>query len=236
MGSLPKVVNWESIKLGIVIPWGTDMIWRRTWETYDELELPGVKNKDHKLLFGTGRTPARRHEIGCEKAIQWGASHILILGGDQVYPEADMVRRMIKWMEVSNLEEWMTRKQVVNCLVPIRGHRPGQGTRPFQPIGMMIDPETQELVPITRESGPIVKAEIIGTGVMLFEANILEGMEKPWFSDQFMPGTNDVKVMQDVAFVQKLNNMGCQVWCDTQIIVKHLVVLESDDSFMWRFE
>jgi hypothetical protein len=143
---------------------------------------------------------------------------------------------MLKWMEVNDLDEWKRRKKVVNCLVPIRGHKPGQGTRPFQPIGMMLDPETNEQIPITRDSGPIVKAEIMGTGVMLFEADILKGMAKPWFGDEFIEGTNNVRVMQDVAFINKLNNSGSQVWCDTQIIVKHLGVLEIDDSFMWRFE
>lgn len=214
-----------------MIPWGLDMIWRRTWETYEQLEKP----PKYKLFFGTGRTPARRHEIGCEEAMKWGASHILILGGDQVYPETDMIRRMLKWMEVRSIEEWMTRRKVINCLVPIRGHRPNQGTKPFQPIGMTVDDGTDELVPITRDGPPLVKAEIIGTGVMLFEAAILDGMEKPWFADEYMSGTNAVKTMQDVAFVKKLNNTGSQVWCDTQIIVKHLGVLEIDDSYQWRF-
>jgi len=229
--TFPRLISWETIKLAIVIPWGMDMIWRRTWETYETLEKP----KEFKLIFGTGRTPARRHEIGCEEALRWGASHILILGGDEVFPETDMIRRMVKWMEVNNLEEWMSRKKVINCLVPIRGHCPGQGTRPFQPIGMMIDDATQEQVPITRDGQPIVKAEVIGTGVMLFEADILYGMPKPWFGDSHTEGTNSVNLMQDVAFVQKLNNIGCQSWCDTQIIVKHLAVLEADDTFQQRF-
>jgi len=227
-----KPVTWETIKLATMIPWGIDMIWRRTWETYEDLEKP----PNCKLFFGTGRTPARRHEVGCEHAIEWGATHILILGGDQVYPEADMIRRLVKWLEVRTLDEWVNRKKVVNALVPIRGHRPGQGTRPFQPIGMRQDSNTNELVPITREDPPIVKAEVIGTGVMLFEADILSGMKKPWFDDHHMPGTNSVRKMQDVAFVERLNNSGAQVWCDTQIIVKHLGVLEIDDSFQWRFE
>jgi len=227
-----NIVTWDSIKLAVVIPWGLDMIWRRTWETYEELEKP----RECKLIFGTGRTPDRRHEIGCEEALRWGASHILILGGDQVYPEKDMIRKLVKWMEVTDFDQWMKRKQVVNCLVPIRGHRPGQNTRPFQPIGIRLDTETQELEQITRDDPPIVKAEIIGTGVMLLEADILRGMKKPWFGDHYMPGTNDVQKMQDVAFVEKLNNSGAQVWCDTQIVVKHLGVLEIDDSYMWRFE
>lgn len=225
-------INWESIKLAVVIPWGLDMIWRRTWETYEELEKP----QDCKLIFGTGRTPARRHEIGCEEALKWGASHILILGGDQVYPEKDMIRKLVEWIKVENLEQWTLRKKVVNCLVPIRGHRPGQGTRPFQPIGMMVDSDTDEQIAITRDMAPIVKAEVIGTGVMLLEADILNGMEKPWFGDKYTPGTNNVNVMQDVNFVQKLNNSGSQVWCDTQIVVKHLGVLEIDDTYQWRFE
>jgi len=230
--SVPKTVSWENIKLAIMIPWGLDMIWRRTWETYETLEKP----LNSKLIFGTGRTPARRHEIGCEEAVMWGASHILILGGDQVYPETDMIRRMVKWLEVENVDGWMNRKKVVNCLVPIRGHRPGQGTRPFQPIGMKTDFETQEQVPITREDPPIVRAEIIGTGVMLFEAAILRDMKRPWFADHYKPNSSSVKKMQDVAFIERLNNMGFQVWCDTQIIVKHLGVLEIDDTFSWRFE
>ena len=96
--------------------------------------------------------------------------------------------------------------------------------------------ETQELVPVTRDDPPIVPVEVIGTGVMLFEAEILDGMSKPWFGDEYMPGTNSVKTMQDVAFVRKLNDSGNQVWCDTQIVVKHLGVLEIDDSFQWRFQ
>ncbi len=232
MNSLPEPINWDTIKLAVVIPWGLDMIWRRTWETYETLEKP----KECRLIFGTGRTPARRHEIGCEEAVRWGASHILILGGDQVYPEPDMIKRLVKWIEIKDLKDWVCRKKVVNCLVPIRGHRPGQGTRPFQPIGMAIDTETQELIKITREDKPIVKAEIIGTGVMLLEADILRGMKKPWFEDVHNDGSNNVQIMQDVAFVKKLNNQGHQVWCDTQIIVKHLGVLEIDDSYQWRFE
>jgi hypothetical protein len=160
----------------------------------------------------------------------------LILGGDQVYPEADTIRRLVKWLEYDSFDSWLTRKKVVNALVPIRGHRPGQGTRPFQPIGMHLDSGSNELVPITRDGPEIVKAEVIGTGVMLFEADILNGMTKPWFDDHYMPGTNSVQKMQDVAFVERLNNSGAQVWCDTRIIVKHLGVLEIDDSFMWRFE
>ncbi len=224
-------VTWETIKLAIVIPWGFDLIWRRTWETYEELEKP----PNYKLFFGTGRTPARRHEIGCELALQWGASHILILGGDEIYPEADMIKRMFKWMVATTIQEWMSRKKVVNCLVPIRGHRPGQGTRPFQPIGMSIDSDTQELRQITREDGPIIRAEVIGTGAMLLEAELIRVMDKPWFNDEYHPGTNSVNVMQDVNFINKLNNEGHQVWCDTQIIVKHIGVLEIDDSYMSRF-
>ena len=232
MSKLPDLATWETIKLAIMIPWGLDMIWRKTWETYEALEKP----PKHKLIFGTGRTPARRHEVGCELAFEWGASHILILGGDQTYPEKDMIRKLFNWMEVKDINDWMQRKQVVNCLVPIRGHKPGQGTRPFQPIGMTLDGDTGEEIAITRDMGPIIKAAIIGTGVMLFEADILEDMKKPWFNDGHMPNSNSVKLMQDVAFVKRLNEMGCTVWCDTQIIVKHLVVLEADDSFMWRFE
>ena len=225
-------ITWDNLKLAIMIPWGTDMIWRKTWETYEKLEKP----KDYTFIFGTGRTPARRHEIGCEEALNWGASHILILGGDQTYPDKQMIRKMFKWMEVSNLDEWMNRKQVINCLVPIRGHRAGQGTRPFQPIGKRIDPETQEMVNITREDPPIVRAEIMGTGVMLFETEILKALKRPWFNDVEYKGTNEVNVMQDVNFIMKLNDHGHQVWCDTQIIVKHLGVLEIDDSFMFRFQ
>ena len=132
--NLPQKIKWETIRLAIMIPWGLDMIWRRTWETYEELEKPPI----YKLFFGTGRTPARRHEVGCEECIKWGASHILILGGDQVYPEKDMIRRLFSWMEVDTPEQWFDRKKVVNALVPIRGHKPGQGTKPFQPMDQSV--------------------------------------------------------------------------------------------------
>jgi len=227
-----EIIAWDSVKLAVVIPWGLDMIYRRTWETYEELEKP----QDCKLIFGTGRTPARRHELGCEEALQWGASHILILGGDQTYPDEKMIRKMFKHLEANSLDEFLNRKRVINCLVPIRGHRVGQGTRPFQPIGKMIESDTQELINITPDSGDLVRAEIIGTGVMLFEANILRGLKQPWFNDVEHGGSNEVNIMQDVNFIRKLNNQGHQVWCDTQIDVKHLGLLEIDSTFQWRFE
>ena len=232
MSDLLPASTWEVIRLAIMIPWGIDMIWRRTVETLWDLEKPPAC----QLIFGTGRTPARRHEIGCEEALKWGASHVLILGGDQTYPDRQMIRKMFKHMEYTSPQEWMNRKQIINCLVPIRGHRPGQGTRPFQPIGKRVDDDTQELVNITREDPELVKAEIIGTGVMLFEADILRGMDRPWFNDVAYPGTNETNIMQDVNFIRKLNDLGHQVWCDTQIIVKHIGVLEIDDTYQWRFE
>jgi hypothetical protein len=60
-------------------------------------------------------------------------------------------------------------------------------------------------------------------------------MERPWFNDVPAPKSNETNVMQDVNFIMKLNDLGHQVWCDTRIIVKHLGVLEIDDSFQWRF-
>jgi len=215
-----------------MIPWGLDIIWRLTWETYEELEKP----LNSKLFFGTGRTPARRHEIGCEKCLDWGASHVLILGGDQTYPDSKMICKMLKWMEVKNIADWVKRKKVINCLVPMRGHKPNQNTRPFQPIGQRLNTDTNEPVQITRDDPPLVKGHVIGTGVMLFESDVLYDMPKPWFFDEHHADTNSVKSMQDVNFIQKLNKMGAQVWVDTQIVVKHLVVLEADDTFQRRFD
>jgi hypothetical protein len=109
-------------KLAIGYPWVSPFMWSYFAENAMNLQRP----PNSRWFRGKGWCPARRHIDICEQAVEWGASHILILGADQVHPE-DMIPRLIKRVEVDKCE-------VIAALVPTRGHVPWIKMKPFQPM------------------------------------------------------------------------------------------------------
>ena len=223
-------------KLAIGFPWVSPFIWTQTVDSLLNLRRP-----DNSRFFrGRGWCPARRHLDICEMAVEWGASHILILGADQVYEE-DMIERLISRVEDDNCE-------VISALVPTRGCVPRMDMVPFQPMAWRFKANTDfrqyrgyeedgDMIEVIKpENGDLQEIDFIGSGVIMFPVDDLLMLPKPWFSETFDEETMAREASMDTKFCFKLKVIsGAKLWVDTSILVRHLNVMEIDRSYQERF-
>ncbi len=219
--------------------WASPFVWTRFTETALNLRHPSGTTV--KWIFGKGWCPARRHADLCEKALNWGADLIVFLGADQVYPD-DLLERLI-----SRFQQGYA---VVSAPIPCRGYFEwNRGMKPFQPMawrwtpnvdtrkyrGQHLDPEMIEIVPMT---GEMERVNFIGSGVLMFPAQILSQLKRPWFKETIDPETFQRFANQDCVFVWRLQEeLGMFCWVDTSIDdVKHIHPFEIDRSFQDRFD
>ena len=233
-------------KLAVGYPWSSPF----TWTAFTD-HLPNLQRPDgYEVRFfrGAGWCPARRHIDICEKALDWGADLILIIGSDQVHPE-DMLVRLVNRHDREGFE-------VVSALVPARGYVGWQDMKPFQPMAwrfqrttasdprviqlreyrsMALDGDMMEV--IDPAAGDVQQVNFIGSGVLMFERDHLLSLEKPWFMETIDRDTYNRTANMDCTFVWRLQQEAhAKVWVDTTIKVKHLHAFEIDDSYQDRFD
>jgi len=224
-------------KLAIGYPWVSPFIWTFFAENAMNLQRPS----NSRWFRGRGWCPARRHIDICEQAIEWGASHILIVGSDQVHPE-DMIPRLIKRVEVDGCE-------VISALVPSRGNVPKMHMKPFQPMAWRFKSNTEfrqyrgyeldsDMVEVIEPSdGDLQQIDFIGSGVIMFPVDDLLMLKKPWFGEKFAISNMKREASMDTRFVWELKVIaGAHVWVDTTIKVGHINPFIIDETFQDRFK
>ena len=212
-------------KLAIGYPWASPFIWSPFTINLANLERP----PNSRIFEGRGWCPGKRHIHICDQAIEFGASHILIIGADQLHP-IDMIPRLIKRIEEDDCE-------VISALVPTRGHIPRQKMKPFQPMAWRLTgkgPGDFRVIDI--KDGPLQRVDFIGSGVIMFPVDDLLAITKPWFKETFDVPTMGRIAAMDTKFVWELKKeCGAQTWVDTTIKVKHLSTFAIDDTYSERF-
>lgn len=226
------------VKLGVFYPWSSPFTFTKFTENVLNLQKP--EGVEVRFFRGDGWCPSRRHNDGCEKALEWGADLILCIGTDQTYPEDLLVRLVARWRELGG---------VITALVPFRGHVGwNPGMKPFQPLawkieceglrefrGMQQDPDM--LKAVDPKDGDVQRINLIGSGVLMFHRDHLLALKKPWFYDRVDPETMHRVADTDTRFVWRLQSeAGATVWCDTTIKVRHLHIFSIDDTFQNRFQ
>ena len=223
-------------KLAIGYPWVSPFFWTLCAESMLNMQRP----ESSRFFRGIGWCPARRHIDICEKAVEWGASHILILGADQTYPE-DMIPRLISRVEDDNCE-------VITALVPTRGHVPWMDMAPFQPMAWRFkdnkemrkyrgyDEDRDMVETIDPKAGDLQEIDFIGSGVLMFPVDDLLMLPKPWFAETFHLESMKRRASMDTRFVWELKaTAGARVWCDTTIQVGHINPFVIDRTYQNRF-
>ncbi len=228
------------MKLAVGTPWSSPFM----FTDYVDATLNMKHPKDYEVKFfrGSGWCPARRHINLCEKALEWGADLICIIGADQIHP-TDMLEKL-----VGRFEEGY---EVISALVPCRGYVHWQPMKPFQPMawrfksskvsimkkyeGMKITPEMVHV--IDPKDGDMQEVNFIGSGVLMFHRDHLLALKKPWFKETINPEDQQRIANMDCIFVWRLQDEAhAKVWVDTTIKVKHAHVFKIDDTFQDRFE
>jgi len=172
---------------------------------------------------GKGWCSSRRHIHICEQAIEWGADLICILGPDQSFPD-DLLARL-----VARIDEGC---DAISALVPFRGKVPGGA--PFQRSAWRKRGDEFEM--IDPHVAPLQRIDVIGSGCLLFKADVLEKLPEPWFTEEIDPITFQRVANQDSRFVWRLGEeAGVKLSVDTTIDIKHSHVFEIDETFSERF-
>lgn len=209
-------------RLAVCTAWGSPFSW--THAAYNMMNLKRPEGVEVMFYPGWGWCPARRHMYGVELALEWGATHICFLGGDQVH-ELDILVKFWKHIQ----EKW----KVVTALVPARG-RLDKEHKPFQ-VSAWKKTGTgfKELDP---EDGPYQAITIIGSGALVFEASLLNKLRKPWFKERVIDDHGNREPTMDTRFVHRLHTEAkADILCDCTIKAKHLDVFGIDPSYGDRF-
>jgi len=209
-------------KIVVCTAWGSPFSW--THAAYNMMNLTRPPGVDVMFTPGYGWCPARRHMYGVERALEWGASHVCFLGGDQVH-ELDILVKFTDHLESGY--------KVVTALVNSRG-RVNEDQKPFQSNAWK--QEEDKFVRIDKEDNPLQEIDTIGSGALIFDIGLLSSLKKPWFEEAVIDKDCNRVTTMDTRFVWRLRNEAkAKILCDCSIGTKHLEVFGIDDSFSERF-
>ena len=212
------------MKLAYAIPWASPFIFS---ETVDSL-LNLAKPLDYETRFfrGQGWCSAGRHNDICKRSLAWGADLICILGPDQVYPE-DLLPRLVQRIKEG--------ADVISAYVPVRGICEGQDMLPFERMAWKV---VEGKLGQVRPAGESVqRIDVIGSGVLMFKADALPRLKKPWFSEIIKDEDYTRRPNDDTRFVWRLSHdLGLGVYVDPTIKVKHLNIFQIDETYSDRFK
>lgn len=223
------------MKIGIIVPWDSPFMF--TVNAFNMLNWERPEGYEFNFIMGVGWCPAARHNDGIAKAQDWNADLILFNGGDHLCPK-DIIPRMLKRIS----EGW----DIVQATVPSRGIC-GRSGIPFDSISYKVVgnmPQHEPMLHAPKDSIEIIKGRdkpqqthISGTGNILMKAEILDGLEKPYFKEFIKPdGRYSRYPVQDSNFVYNCTVIaGAKMFYDTTIKLVHLDIFGIDESYTGRF-
>ena len=140
-----------------------------------------------------------------EQAQMEGASHLMMLDTDQVYPPETLTKLMSNKVDVCG----------------VRVHRRWM---PFDPIFLRGDIGKYESVPDEEMySGNLIDIDATGSGCLLFDMSVFDKVRYPWFKLDIQDGE---LVGEDFYFCSKARKAGIRICVDTAIEVGHLTMIE----------
>jgi len=227
-------------KLAVLIPWDSKFMFTHT--AFNLMNLQHPEGYEVRYIMGEGWCPAVRHNSAAGMALNWGADLLCFMGADHFVDE-DVFIKLVHHIEERGYE--------MACgWVPSRGTcGPHRTPYPFLaynvvdeskldkkiPAVLQWDPDNWEIITHGAESQEI---DVIGSGILMFKADVIRHMKKPWFFEfiQREPLFNRMPV-QDSHFVFRCTvEGGNRLWLDTTIGAKHLDIFPIDETYTERFK
>lgn len=152
----------------------------------------------------TGNLAEARNSLVVQ-ALHEGASHLLMLDTDQVYPHNTLTKLLSHEVDVAGVlvhKRWAPFNPVM-----LRGT-----------LGKYTVVDESEMY-----SGDLVEVDATGTGCLLFDMRVFDKVKYPWFKFDVVGGR---PVGEDIYFCSKARHSGVRIFVDTSIEVGHLTVME----------
>jgi GT2 family glycosyltransferase len=171
------------------------------YDYYNQLERP----EGTLHMFARGQSPAKGRNMIIQSALDNDCTHILFLD-DDVIPPTNILSKLLEH-----------NKDVVTGLYPMRDfpHYPVAFDERF-PGGfnrhIHLKPEINGLIEITN----------CGFGCVLIHTDVFKKVSKPWVTlGELEPDS----WCDDIAFFNKVADAGFKMYCDTSVIVDHMITV-----------
>jgi GT2 family glycosyltransferase len=146
-----------------------------------------------------------------KQAQQEGAKYLLMMDTDQVYP-ADTFNKLMSNMDKCDI-----------CGVRVH--------RRWMPFDLIFYRGTLGKYKVVEDeeafSGRLIDVDATGTGCLLFNMEVFDKVNFPWF--QFTQTDDGKPVGEDIFFCSKAREAGVKICVDTSIVVGHLTTLEINE-------
>lgn len=212
-------------KLAVCYPGDMASVFMPAFASMVNIEAP--PDCDVRWFRGTGWCQARRRTHACEQALEWDAEMIAQLDVDQVY-ERDVLCRLV--------ERFDDGLRIVAAMVPLREFVPASKLKPFERAAWQSTEDGKAFEPIDPNDGEVQKADFPTSACVLFSAEDLRRLPRPWYYSKFDPKSWAMTDGEDGTFFLRMaRGLGVQAYVDTTIRVKHAHVFEIDETFPERF-
>jgi len=144
-----------------------------------------------------------------EKAMLMGATKLLMLDTDQVYP-VDTITKLLKH-----------KLPVVGGCIPRR-------YPPFDNVIMKVSDDHYEPLEDYKD-GDLIECDATGGGCVMFDMSIFKKLPYPWFRFQKDPQTGMV-IGEDIGLCQDLKAAGYKIYVDTSVKIGHLSTMVINEA------
>ena len=156
----------------------------------------------------SGNLAEARNSIVAQ-ALHEGATHLLMLDTDQVYPHDTLTKLIAHKVDV--------------CGVSVH-----KRWAPFNPVMLRGDLGRYEIIDEKEMySGELVEVDATGTGCLLFNMEVFDRISPPWFKFDVC---DRKPVGEDIYFCSKARRSGVRIFVDTSIQVGHLTTIEVNQT------
>jgi len=212
-----------------------------TQTAFNLMNLQVPEGYEVRFIAGEGWCPAMRHNFAVGMAMTWGADRLCFMGADHFVDEDCLVKL------IHHIDE---RGYGMACgWVPSRGVcGPNKEAYPYLAFKIIdhskIDPAIPAVLQYTEDNWIVLghgaesqEIDIIGTGIMMFKADIVIAMKNPLFYEfiERSPLFNRLPVQDSQFCYRAVVEQGNKCWLDTTIQALHLDVFAIDESFRDRF-
>lgn len=209
------------LKLAIALPLTNDREYADFWDSFIIMEKP------ERFIFLRPEYPGRIdcvRNILVQGALDRGASHILFMDTDQVFP-VNTIPKLFETIE-------LTGAKVVGTVVYRR-------YAPFDPLVFEIDEGGVKKIQFEKiYMQEHLKVDATGAGCILYDLDVFRTIPKPWFEDKSDTFDEEKKKHgpgEDVGFCYKLRDYGFEIWVNTSLDIGHLSKLNVNKGFYQLF-
>jgi len=204
-------------KVLVAVPTGETSRYATFYDYYNQLE----RAEGTLHMFARGQSPAKGRNMMIQAAIDNECTHILFLD-DDVIPPSDILKKLLAHD-----------KDVVSGLYPMRDF-------PHYPV--IFDKRFQNgfnrHTHLKSEIDGLIEITNCGFGCVLIKMHVFNLLKKPWVTlgELEADGWCD-----DIAFFNKLGDAGIKMYCDTSVLVDHMMTIHVgfrrvNDSWMINYD